>query len=92
MNKTYSSKVGEIKQIPKHIWNQLELHNGIVVPNKSKKYRYCVWTSAWDGNHRIDISVHRRRKDPPIGDGVCVAMYKPLLVSLETFLAIRDAI
>ena len=86
MNKTYATKVGEITQIPQHIWDQLEILNGIDVPNKSKKYQYYVWTSAWNGNHWLDFSVCRK------SDGIFVALYKPLLVPKEVFLAIRDAI
>lgn len=86
MNKTYATKVGEITQIPQHIWDQLEILNGIDVPNKSKKYQYRVWTSAWNGYHWFDFSVCRK------SDGIFVALYKPLLVPKEVFLAIRDAI
>ena len=86
MEKTYATKVGEINRIPLHLWNQLELLNGIDVKNASNKLRYRVWTSAWNGKYWLDFSVSRKC------DGVFVALYKPLLVSKEVFLAIRDAI
>lgn len=85
-NETYTTRVGEIKCIPIDIWDRLELRNGIDVRPRSSKLSYHVWTSAWKGQYLLDFSVSRKC------DGRFVALYHPLSVSKEVFLAIRNAL